>query len=104
MLKKMMALAATTAMLGANAAAHAINGALAAVRNVTESLAAGDEEKGRAASGTNVQPSIPPLPAESAPKAAPRKAGPQKVAAHKSDNARNQRGKPARKKVRKNSR
>ena len=77
MLKKMMALAATTAMLGANAAAYAINSARAAVRSVTGSPAAG-EEPGR---GTSIQPSIPPMPAEPAP--APRKAGPHKVAAHK---------------------
>ena len=77
MLKKMMALAATTAMLGANAAAYAINSARAAVRGVTGSPSAG-EEPGR---GTSIQPSIPPMPAEPAP--APRKAGPHKVAAHK---------------------
>lgn len=77
MLKKMMALAATTAMLGANAAAYAINSARAAVRSVTGSPSAG-EEPGR---GTSIQPSIPPMPAE--PAAPLRKADVHKAAAHK---------------------
>lgn len=79
MLKKMMALAATTAMLGANAAAYAINSARAAVRSVTGSPSAGEEP----ARGTSIQPSIPPMPPEAVHTAAPAKAGAHKVAAHK---------------------
>ena len=81
MLKKMMALAATTAMLGANMAAFAISSARAAVRSVTGSPAAGGEDK--EPRGTSIQPSIPPMPTEPVQKAAPPKAGAHKVAAHK---------------------
>ena len=99
MLKKMLALAATTAMLGANAAAYAINTARAAVRSVTGSPAAG-EEPGR---GTSIQPSIPPMPPEPAHTATSRKAGAHKVAAVASNKvvaAKNQRGRTGKKKSR----
>lgn len=96
MLKKIMALAATTAMLGANAAAHAINTARAAIKSATGSgpVAAGDEAKDRAGDGRNILPSIPrppPLaePQRVAPRHVARKTGNAgKGAAHKASKAR----------------
>jgi len=80
MLKKMMALAASTAMLGANAAAYAIVSVRTAVKNVT---GAGEAGEPGPATGTSIQPSIPPMPPEAEHKAAPRKAAAHKVATHK---------------------
>ena len=79
MLKKMMALAATAAMLGANAAAYAIITARTAVKNVTGD--AGGEAG--PASGTNIQPSIPPMAAEPPHPEARAKGAVHKVSAHK---------------------
>ena len=62
MLKKVMALAATTAMLGVNAAAYALNTARSAVRSVTGSPAGEENPGGKI--GTSIQPSIPPMAAE----------------------------------------
>src|SRR6476620_4037388 len=80
MLKKIMALAATTAMLGANAAAYALNTVRTAVRTVTGASNDTAPTSGLKNSGTTVtapdatrhpvdgksiQPSIPPFPKES---------------------------------------
>ncbi len=74
MLKKLMAFATTTALLGANAAAYALNTARAAVRTVTGPAAAGDGEKNAApADGRTVLPTIPRM-TESAPPKTPSRA------------------------------
>jgi len=106
MLKKMMALAATAAMLGANAAAYAIITVRTAVKNVTGD--AGGEAA--PASGTNIQPSIPPMAAEpphpeahakaAAHKAPAHKVSAHKVSAHKGVAAKGQRRKSSHAKVR----
>jgi len=96
MLKKMMALAASTAMLGANAAAYAIVSARTAIKTVT-----GAGESAEPASGTNVQPSIPPMPPEAEHKAAaPRKPGAHKPSARKVSAAKTQHAKVAHRKTR----
>lgn len=101
MLKKMMALVASTAMLGANAAAYAIITARTAVRNVT---GAGDKGEAGPAIGTNIQPSIPPMPPEPERKAASGRAGPHKVSAHKVAAAKSQLVRSGHRKVRAKSR
>lgn len=69
MLKKILALATSTAMLVANAAAYALNDARAAVRTVTgagtPSTAVHDGNPG-VPDGRSILPSIPPLPPEPA--------------------------------------
>ncbi len=109
MLKKLMALAASTAMLGANVAAHAINTARAALKSATGSPAAGDAGKERAGDGRNILPSIPPLPPmavpkPAAPKPAARKSGASKGTAHKISKSRNQGVKPTRRTKKKSAR
>lgn len=99
MLRKILALAASTAMLGANAAAQAITSVRVAVKGVG-APAAGEDDK-RSAIGTSIQPSIPPMPPEpvkkvaahkESPKATVHKAG-HKVAAAKSTSQRTARRK-----------
>ena len=85
MLKKVMALAATTAMLGVNAAAYALTTARAAVKSVTGSPAGEREDSGTKV-GTSIQPSIPPMPAtpeRPARKAATRAGRTKGASAHK---------------------
>jgi hypothetical protein len=60
MLRKLLALAATTAMLGANAAAYAITSARAAVKSITG--ASTPEENPPRVDGRTIQPSIPEPP------------------------------------------
>lgn len=72
MLKKIMALATTTAMLGANAAAYALNTARAAVRTVTGATAAGDEAKSGPVDGKSILPTIAPMPKDTPIKAVTR--------------------------------
>lgn len=114
MLKKLMALAASTAMLGANAAAHVIGTARAALKSAGGSAAAGDAGKERAGDGRNILPSIPPLPPmaaperaapkPAAPKPAARKSGGSKGTAHKISKARDQGVKPTRRTKKKSAR
>lgn len=103
MLKRMTALAATAAMLGANAAAYAIIGARAVVRNVI-GASGGEADNVEAARGTKVQPSIPPMPPTSQRKEPGRKAAPHKVGTHKAAAAKSQRGKSTHRKVQAQSR
>ena len=81
MLKKILALAASTAMLGANAAAQAITSVRAAVKGV--GAPAGGEDDKRSAIGTSIQPSIPPMPPEPVKKAVARKDTSKKDSPHK---------------------
>jgi hypothetical protein len=60
MLRKLMALAATTAMLGAHAAAYAVTSARAAVQSITGASAS--EENPPRIDGRTIQPSIPEPP------------------------------------------
>ena len=69
MLRKLLALATTTAMLGANAAAYAVNSVRAAAKSVTGSPAA--EENPQRVDGRTIQPSIPPLPPVAEPRPEP---------------------------------
>lgn len=88
MLKKLITLATTTALLGANAAAYAIESARAAVRSVTGAPSAGEEPKVVPGDGRTIQPSIPPMPPEPEHKAVtPRAKAAPKVAAHKTSRA-----------------
>ena len=84
MLKKLITLAATTAMLGANVAAHAVDTARSAVKSLT---AAAASEEAKPGDGTKIQPSIPPMPPMEQAQPAPSGGADKKVTAHKTTKA-----------------
>ena len=81
MFKKLITLAATTAMLASNAAAQAINTARSAVKGLAGSPSATEETK--PFDGTKIQPSIPPMPPMEKAQPAERKAPEKKATARK---------------------
>ena len=84
MLKKLITLAATTAMLGANVAAHAVDTARSAVKSLT---AAAASEEAKPGDGTKIQPSIPPMPPMEKAQPVPRKGPDTKETVHKATKA-----------------
>ncbi len=93
MLKKIIALAASTVMLGANAAAHAINSARAAVKGITGPAQADAAPVGKkVADGRDILPSIPPLPPEVEAKPKPLKANAGEARSNRSPKAKSKRG------------
>jgi hypothetical protein len=98
MLKKILALATTTAMLGAHAAAYALNTARAAVRTVTGAAAPGNEEKAAPFDGRKVLPSIPPMPDAAPPKTRARAtSAARKPSGHKANRTKARVSRPAKK-------
>ncbi len=83
MLKKLFTLAAATAMLGANVAAHALDTARSAVKG----LAGAPGEEAKPGDGTKIQPSIPPMPPMEKAQPAPGGGPDKKVAVHKTTKA-----------------
>lgn len=83
MLKKIIALAASTAMLGANAAAQALN----SVRTVAKNMIGVAGEEPKPGDGRNILPSIPPMAPEEKARPATHKSTGTKAVAPKASKA-----------------